>query len=152
MGIKAAERVSTEVPSGPMAPHLPAVSRCSVRAQGCRASAGGCAAVNETTPSQRPLPAAGAPSKIDGFTGHAERGIATMLHSLYALACTLSLTVVCVQRAMRPSERPSHLGKAKAAVLKGNRVLPLGEGPRPSPPVPSIYEWQIQQKRAAGNR
>jgi hypothetical protein len=43
-------------------------------------------------------------------------------------------------------------GKGKAAVLEGNQALPLGEGPRPSPLVPSIYEWQIQQKRAEGNR
>jgi len=33
-------------------------------------------------------------------------------------------------------------GKAKPAVLEGNRTLPLTDAPRPKPPVPSIYEWQ----------
>ncbi|MHC4702628.1 MAG: right-handed parallel beta-helix repeat-containing protein [Planctomycetota bacterium] len=35
-------------------------------------------------------------------------------------------------------------GKAKPALLKGNETLPLGPAPRPSPKVPSIYEWQLQ--------
>ncbi len=33
-------------------------------------------------------------------------------------------------------------GPAHPLVMEGNQVLPLGEGPRPNPPVPSIYEWQ----------
>jgi hypothetical protein len=35
-------------------------------------------------------------------------------------------------------------GKAKPALLKDNRALPLGSAPRPTPEVPSIYEWQLQ--------
>jgi len=33
-------------------------------------------------------------------------------------------------------------GQARPLVMDGNQVLPLGDGPRPTPPVPSIYEWQ----------
>jgi len=39
-------------------------------------------------------------------------------------------------------------GKAKPALLKNNKALPLGSAPRPTPKVPSIYEWQL---RHAGN-
>jgi len=35
-------------------------------------------------------------------------------------------------------------GKAKPALLKNNRTLPLGSAPRPTPKVPSIYEWQLK--------
>ena len=34
-------------------------------------------------------------------------------------------------------------GKAKPALLKNNKALPPGQAPRPSPKVPSIYEWQL---------
>jgi hypothetical protein len=33
-------------------------------------------------------------------------------------------------------------GKAAPVVLKDNKVFPLGDAPRPSPKVKSIYEWQ----------
>jgi hypothetical protein len=33
-------------------------------------------------------------------------------------------------------------GKARPAVLAGNRALPLADAPWPTPAVPSIYEWQ----------
>jgi hypothetical protein len=39
-------------------------------------------------------------------------------------------------------------GKAKPALLKNNKALPLDSAPRPSPKVPSIYQWQL---RHAGN-
>ena len=35
-------------------------------------------------------------------------------------------------------------GKAKPALLKNNKTLPLGSAPRPTPKVPSIYEWQLK--------
>ena len=35
-------------------------------------------------------------------------------------------------------------GKAKPALAKDNKALPLGPAPRPSPKVPSIYKWQLQ--------
>jgi hypothetical protein len=36
-------------------------------------------------------------------------------------------------------------GPAQAAVVKGNRTLPLSNPPRPTPAVPSIYDWQRAQ-------
>ena len=33
-------------------------------------------------------------------------------------------------------------GTGKSAIIEGNEALPLGDAPRPSPEVPSIYEWQ----------
>ncbi len=38
-------------------------------------------------------------------------------------------------------------GKAKAAVMEGNQAFPLGEAPRPQPPVPSIYAWQKERAK-----
>ena len=38
-------------------------------------------------------------------------------------------------------------GAGKPAVMKGNEAQPLGEAPRPSPAVPSIYEWQQRNRR-----
>jgi hypothetical protein len=38
-------------------------------------------------------------------------------------------------------------GKADPVVFKANKAFPLGEAPRPSPKVPSIYEWQQKQKK-----
>jgi len=38
-----------------------------------------------------------------------------------------------------------------AAVLERNQVLPLGEAPRPKPAVPSIFEWQRQQRSRPGS-
>lgn len=40
-------------------------------------------------------------------------------------------------------------GAAQPLVLEGNQAFPPGEGPRPAPPVPSIYEWQQNLARAA---
>ncbi|MBI4657823.1 MAG: hypothetical protein HY735_03050 [Verrucomicrobia bacterium] len=40
-------------------------------------------------------------------------------------------------------------GPAKPLVMDGNQVFPLGDGPRPLPAVPSIYEWQQNQARAS---
>ena len=37
----------------------------------------------------------------------------------------------------------------KPAVDEGNQTLPLSDAPRPTPAVPSIYEWQ---KARAGRR
>lgn len=36
-------------------------------------------------------------------------------------------------------------GKAAAAKVEGNHIHPLGDAPRPKPPVPSIYEWQQER-------
>ncbi|NQT01252.1 MAG: hypothetical protein HQ580_04455 [Planctomycetes bacterium] len=36
-------------------------------------------------------------------------------------------------------------GKAKPTVFKDNKAFPLGDAPRPTPKVPSIYEWQQKQ-------
>jgi hypothetical protein len=36
-------------------------------------------------------------------------------------------------------------GKARPMVLKDNKAFQLGDVPRPSPKVPSIYEWQKKQ-------
>ena len=36
-------------------------------------------------------------------------------------------------------------GKATPEVLKANKTFPLGDAPRPTPKVPSIYEWQLKQ-------
>ena len=33
-------------------------------------------------------------------------------------------------------------GKANPAVIKNNKALALSDAPRPTPKVPSIYEWQ----------
>jgi len=38
-------------------------------------------------------------------------------------------------------------GKGAPCLTQDNRVLPFAEAPRPTPPVPSIFEWQRQQKR-----
>jgi hypothetical protein len=38
-------------------------------------------------------------------------------------------------------------GPGSPEVIQGNRALPMADAPRPSPPVPSIYEWQQRQKR-----
>ena len=38
-------------------------------------------------------------------------------------------------------------GAGKPNVLRGNKAFALGEAPRPSPKVPSIYEWQQQHVR-----
>jgi len=38
-------------------------------------------------------------------------------------------------------------GPGKAEVLKDNRVLALQDVPRPTPAVPSIYEWQAAKLR-----
>ena len=41
-------------------------------------------------------------------------------------------------------------GNASPAVEKGNRVMPYRpDPPRPTPQVPSIYEWQRNQRRSA---
>jgi hypothetical protein len=37
-------------------------------------------------------------------------------------------------------------GKSEPEVLKGNKTLPLTDAPRPTPGVPSIYEWQREHK------
>jgi hypothetical protein len=36
----------------------------------------------------------------------------------------------------------THDGIGQPLITRGNRVLPLGDAPRPEPPVASIYEWQ----------
>jgi hypothetical protein len=36
-------------------------------------------------------------------------------------------------------------GAARPVVLERNQAKPLGDAPRPTPAVPSIYEWQRQQ-------
>ena len=41
-------------------------------------------------------------------------------------------------------------GPAQPLVMDGNQTFPLGDGLRPTPPVPSIYEWQ--QNQAKGTR
>jgi len=38
-------------------------------------------------------------------------------------------------------------GMGKPAVLKDNEAKSLGEAARPAPPVPSIYEWELQHCR-----
>lgn len=38
-------------------------------------------------------------------------------------------------------------GKAEPALAEDNIALPLGSAQRPSPEVPSIYEWQLQHTR-----
>jgi hypothetical protein len=38
-------------------------------------------------------------------------------------------------------------GQAQPLVIEGNQAFPLGEAPRPSPVVPSIYEWQRNRNR-----
>jgi hypothetical protein len=40
-------------------------------------------------------------------------------------------------------------GSARPLVMEGNQAFPLGEGPRPTPSVPSIYEWQLNHARAS---
>ena len=35
-------------------------------------------------------------------------------------------------------------GKAELAVCEGNKVMPLAQADRPTPAIPSIYEWQQQ--------
>jgi hypothetical protein len=37
------------------------------------------------------------------------------------------------------------VGKAKPTVFEDNKAFPLGDAPRPTPKVPSIYEWQQKQ-------
>jgi hypothetical protein len=37
-------------------------------------------------------------------------------------------------------------GKAKPVVFEDNKAFPLGDAPRPTPEVPSIYEWQQKRK------
>ncbi len=41
-------------------------------------------------------------------------------------------------------------GKSPPGVLENNQVLPLSDGPRPQPIVPSIYEWQ--RNRSPGSK
>ena len=40
-------------------------------------------------------------------------------------------------------------GPAQPLVMEGNKAFPLEDAPRPTPPVPSIYEWQQNQARAS---
>jgi len=35
-------------------------------------------------------------------------------------------------------------GKVSDTIVKDNEALPLGDAPRPTPDVASIYEWQIK--------
>lgn len=46
-------------------------------------------------------------------------------------------------------ERAAVTGPVRPEVLRDNVVEPLGDAPRPTPAVPSIYEWQLQH---AGSR
>ena len=39
-------------------------------------------------------------------------------------------------------------GKATPAVLRDNQALPLADAPRPTPRIPSIYEWQQRRRKA----
>lgn len=41
-------------------------------------------------------------------------------------------------------------GPARPLVMERNQAFPLGDGPRPTPHVPSIYEWQKNQSKASG--
>lgn len=40
-------------------------------------------------------------------------------------------------------------GPVQPLVMEGNQAFPQGDAPRPTPPVPSIYEWQQNQARAS---
>ena len=37
-------------------------------------------------------------------------------------------------------------GKAKPVVFKNNKAFPIADAQRPTPKVPSIYEWQQKRK------
>ena len=47
-------------------------------------------------------------------------------------------------QAIKSSLTDYYIVSAESALAKDNKALPLGPAPRPTPRVPSIYEWQLQ--------
>lgn len=82
---------------------------------------------------------------------HILRGNVFVLHdptaSMVHLATADCIGVELLDNVLYGGSGQLVTGKAKAAVLEGNRALPLADAPRPRPTVPSIYQWQ--QDRAS---